>query len=520
MPISSGGTSDAIHEIKMQFLAEDLASKKIELLDAQINKVKTTAVASSNAMVDANKKSTMSITDFRSAYQIAMDVVRVGQQVYAQTINVAQQYDQQVRDMMLSTGGTADETSRLIQVVDDAGVSYGTLKTALKIASREGIEPNIDSLSKLSDEYLKLAPGVERNQFLMQKFGRGGLEMARAMELGGDALRKMSAEMEGGLVLTQDNIDASEEYRKNVDKLNDSVNAFKTSVGNALIPVLNQWVENQDNYNRRLQETIRLYGDNGDRANNMRVLLMQESEERIKAADVVAEHGDKLDGFVKSQDAANESIKRGYDEQFSLIMKISDAYGMSAERHSEMTRKILLDMTLQKIAMQDGEAGFSEAEMNKALAVAETAGAVEAAAIRELVAMEGISNAIANGTIAAKDMKGILESLTTHGWTVQVAIQMQNLQNLRDTLAANAGANPNNTYNAPGRASGGPVSSNQMYMVGERGPELFVPSQNGTIMPNDKSGGMAGVINAIERNRVSEERLVQLFENAVLRVMK
>jgi hypothetical protein len=57
-------------------------------------------------------------------------------------------------------------------------------------------------------------------------------------------------------------------------------------------------------------------------------------------------------------------------------------------------------------------------------------------------------------------------------------------------------------------------------MVGERGPELFVPSQNGTIMPNDKSGGMAGVIAAIERNRVSEERLVQLFENAVLRVMK
>jgi len=59
-----------------------------------------------------------------------------------------------------------------------------------------------------------------------------------------------------------------------------------------------------------------------------------------------------------------------------------------------------------------------------------------------------------------------------------------------------------------------------MYMVGERGPELFVPSQSGNIIPNDKSGGMAGVIDAIERNRVSEERLVQLFENAVLRVMK
>jgi phage-related minor tail protein len=41
----------------------------------------------------------------------------------------------------------------------------------------------------------------------------------------------------------------------------------------------------------------------------------------------------------------------------------------------------------------------------------------------------------------------------------------------------------------PGRANGGPVSSGQMYMVGERGPELFVPGRSGTIVANDKMGG-------------------------------
>ena len=41
----------------------------------------------------------------------------------------------------------------------------------------------------------------------------------------------------------------------------------------------------------------------------------------------------------------------------------------------------------------------------------------------------------------------------------------------------------------PGRAKGGPVSSGQTYMVGERGPELFVPSRSGTIVANDKMGG-------------------------------
>jgi tape measure domain-containing protein len=41
----------------------------------------------------------------------------------------------------------------------------------------------------------------------------------------------------------------------------------------------------------------------------------------------------------------------------------------------------------------------------------------------------------------------------------------------------------------PGRAKGGPVSSGQTYMVGERGPELFVPGRSGTIVANDKMGG-------------------------------
>jgi phage-related protein len=40
-----------------------------------------------------------------------------------------------------------------------------------------------------------------------------------------------------------------------------------------------------------------------------------------------------------------------------------------------------------------------------------------------------------------------------------------------------------------GRAMGGPVSSGTSYVVGERGPELFVPNTSGTIIPNGGGGG-------------------------------
>jgi hypothetical protein len=40
-----------------------------------------------------------------------------------------------------------------------------------------------------------------------------------------------------------------------------------------------------------------------------------------------------------------------------------------------------------------------------------------------------------------------------------------------------------------GRAMGGPVSSGTAYVVGERGPELFVPGRSGSIVPNGGRGG-------------------------------
>lgn len=44
-------------------------------------------------------------------------------------------------------------------------------------------------------------------------------------------------------------------------------------------------------------------------------------------------------------------------------------------------------------------------------------------------------------------------------------------------------------YGISQRANGGPVTSGSPYIVGERGPELFVPGRSGTIVPNDKMGG-------------------------------
>lgn len=45
------------------------------------------------------------------------------------------------------------------------------------------------------------------------------------------------------------------------------------------------------------------------------------------------------------------------------------------------------------------------------------------------------------------------------------------------------------------RASGGTVTNNTSYLVGERGPEMFVPNGSGTIIPNNQIGNMGGSTN-------------------------
>lgn len=58
-----------------------------------------------------------------------------------------------------------------------------------------------------------------------------------------------------------------------------------------------------------------------------------------------------------------------------------------------------------------------------------------------------------------------------------------------------------------GKADGGAVNPSQFYMVGERGPELFVPKTAGTIVPNEamgKSQQSIRIVNAFDTSVISD----------------
>lgn len=56
----------------------------------------------------------------------------------------------------------------------------------------------------------------------------------------------------------------------------------------------------------------------------------------------------------------------------------------------------------------------------------------------------------------------------------------------------------------PGRATGGPVSAGRPYLVGERGPELFVPSGYGRVEPRGSGSGARDVRVSISINAAGQ----------------
>ncbi|HEY0281405.1 MAG TPA: phage tail tape measure C-terminal domain-containing protein [Rhizomicrobium sp.] len=74
---------------------------------------------------------------------------------------------------------------------------------------------------------------------------------------------------------------------------------------------------------------------------------------------------------------------------------------------------------------------------------------------------------------------------------------------------------------AGARAAGGPVEAGSAYLVGERGPELFVPSANGAIAPNGAPARPAITLNVQARDAQSflksESQIAAMLSRALAR---
>jgi hypothetical protein len=387
-------------EVKITLSADDKASAKIKGVTNSLGGI--SKVMQSEALKSVGK-------DVSRYMNMATDAMK-------DLVTEYGNYAEVVKRVSRLSGANMEQASKLIQLSDDLRISQEDLTTAMQAAARKGIDVSTDSLARMSDVYLKLAPGLERSKYLMDNFGRSGMNMAPFMDLGSDAIRRMSAEVDKNLIVTDKQYQKFREGYAAVDEFNDRIQGLRYSLATDLVNAFTALPEPMQNFalglaaiQPQLSGGIQLTADLTATLTNLGVLF-------------------RAGGLLSSIPVLLGGIGAAAAAAVAPFLPLIAAIG-------------LLIVTLQK---------FGERAWQTILIIGDL--------------------------IRALDRLRIARA-------EQVDQRMQN-----------------SPYR---RASGGPVSSSVPYIVGERGPELFVPSSGGTIIPNNRVGGASMTVNFVYSPAVS-----------------
>lgn len=233
-----------------------------------------------------------------------------------------------------------------------------------------------------------------------------------------------------------------------------------------------------------------------------------------------------------SQEQANDKLRELTATQNAATLAIRERLGVATEQE-------ILDRKLIEIAELTKRAGLSEIDVIKAqtLARREAKEAADALAIRlsntpELTrfAIDGANalkqldqaavstfgsfeNAIADVATGASSLQDAFKKMADSiirdliRITIRMAITAPLAKALSGFFGGGIGIPGAGDFGNPfGKASGGPVQAGRPYVVGEQGPELFIPQQSGNIVPNHVMGSKSGGGTIVEiNNYVSNE---------------
>jgi len=351
-----------------------------------------------------------SIITLNQGLQLAEKAFNAVKKVLEESMQAYVKYADEVRQLSRLNGTTAEETSRLIQVMDDHKVSVSALTMATRKLSQQGLSLTIDSLGKMSDEYKVLSTSAEKTRFLLDKFGRSGLQMAETMEQGGAAIRSQAAAINQNLILTEKSIRAARQYEIAVDNLDDAKSGLAITVGQKVVPAWTDFLNRLNNVisatNKYELETARLINllnqmpiDSATRS----YMAMAEAlglvgleaaataEELAAAAEESNALKAQLDGILAfsenyrkySGDIAAlekeraDDLARGYSETGRHIKEIETRIGEAKDAQAEWTNKFIFDMAM----MQAAADGLTPDEAQGLMAMAVQLGIIDENAI-------------------------------------------------------------------------------------------------------------------------------------------
>lgn len=373
----------------------------------------------------------------------------------------------------------------------------------------------IDIFFKVADAYEAAADGAEKIAVSNALGGRSFSELIPLLNQGSEAIKKYES------TFTTQQAEKFAEFNDNVDKLSLNLQKMAVTVLGPVIEGVNSFFKSLEAGNKRLKAdteglvgTFDMFLDDYparveqatsgvvgsiDKINKQfekkpvkPKLVFDDSAEKSALEALVERNKELVDVYNKTRqpvDILSDGLSRLnqlYDQGYISLDQYLDAQMQLQEAFQNTQPKIdLNDTALRK---------YSASAKN-------LQDSLQSAAVNGLRSLEDALIGVYTGTMTVKDaFKSMAISIIQD--LIRIQIQRSITGPIADALSGlfsagntTSGAPLGSGITLPGRAMGGTVQSGGAYMVGERGPELFIPGRTGSIVPNDDLSGGGPVVN-------------------------
>ena len=431
---------------------------------------------------------------------------------------------QALRLAAVESGGTIEGLNKSIEkfaknvgdvVVKGTGeASYALDRMGITLRNNNGLlKSNDDLLTEIVGGIGKVGSEAERASLLMSFFGREGIKLNQVFGQGQETFDKwISTAQEMGFVVSGKSIAAIESFNDRFAELQFLVSGLINQSFAALAPVLDALIINFKDFAVEAQKSkggleklgqeiatkfldsvislIRFVGEAGETLINFAIKSTNGLKQMGLAALLIAQVVSKnLRGAVETlQDLLNNTNPE--------LSNFAETANKAADKLEKLKGKIGAGETpIAKIGNDAGEAaekidalamGFDKFGAGFAKVANESANKFEdLELLGEAVGKKletSLVDAFMNIRTGAEGLKDAMDQILK-----QVIAEL-----IRVTIVQSIVGSVTGFFGFGGaRAKGGPVTGGRPYLVGERGPELFVPGQSGGIVPNNQLA-MAG----------------------------
>ena len=360
-----------------------------------------------------------------------------------------------------SAQNVIDIYNGLPSYLQNAGVLGVMILGKKGVATILAIDATAQGMEYLSDKVLDMM-GIEEGGFISSLFrGRYDETMQKA--------REETARLEQEIIeLENTTNNASESYVSQAKQILENIKERMA---------LNQEMSNQEEEISKIKQSIL-----GSDFTKLQEYLMSEEEKLTTSyekrleilnnylsqkSELSLEEEEKLNkAKLELEDKYQKDLKKirekEVDEQLN-IFKSGKFQEMDLDKLSKDQKKDLAIASGRELLGQLAQNNKKAFELNKALATAEAV----------VYTAQGVMKALSSANYVQAFLIGAMG-----------AVQIATIQSQQYS----------------GRALGGRVQDGSTYMVGEQGPEMFVPSQSGTIIPNKDLGRATNVNITINAN--------------------